>query len=156
MPFAFAGRLLPVDPLSFVAWFCLSVCNKVWCRLLHLWHNCFEHVWALKHGCKQLKQSHSFLAWLKCCLGCSLRNLSHLKSLCGSLHEGHFVCTNKLQCMGLLTLAPADCGDHGGAVTVLGACVFWSNSYSLLLVPRKVINSVNSGMSWWAVYTSNP
>jgi len=58
----------------------------------------------LKNDCKQLKQS---LSWLARSLGCNLRNLSHLKNLCDSLHRGHCNFAATLQYIGLLTLAPA-------------------------------------------------
>ena len=114
--FSAARFLFDVEPFLYAVWFFLSICSKVRCRLLHLRHICLEHVWPLKNGCKQLKHSPRRLAG---CLGCNLRNLSHLKSLCDSLHRGHCNCVATLQYIGLLTLAPAGHGDSGGEITYL-------------------------------------
>jgi hypothetical protein len=46
-----------------------------------MYDTCFEHVWPLTNGCRQLKHSPCCLAWLWRCLVCSLRNVSHLNSL---------------------------------------------------------------------------
>jgi len=73
LPFASAGVLLFADSLSFVNWFGLSICSKVWCLLWHWRNTCFEHLWFLVSGCKQSKQSPDCLAWLRHCLACILR-----------------------------------------------------------------------------------
>jgi hypothetical protein len=138
--------LFMLDPLSFIVWFCSSMWSKVWCRLLHLWHICLEHVWPLKYGYKQLKHSPSCLARLARCLGCNLRNLSLLKILCDSSHRGHCNCVGTLQCVGLLTLAPADCRERGVIAVDFSDWVVWSNSKALHLDSRNVTNSAVVGV----------
>jgi len=84
-----SARPLVTDPLSLIDWFCLSMCSKMWCLFWHWRHTCFEYMWFLVNGCKQLKQSPDCLAWLRRCLACILRNLSYLICLCNPLHKEH-------------------------------------------------------------------
>lgn len=67
-----------------------------------------------------MKQTPSSMARLKRCWGCNLRHLSHLNNLCDPLHKERRACVAKLQCEGLLTLAPGYCVDRGEAVVVFG------------------------------------
>jgi len=68
----------------------------------------------------QTIEAYSELARLKRCLGCNLRNLSHLNNLCDPLHKELRTYVAMLQCESLLTSAPADCVDRGEVVVVFG------------------------------------
>jgi hypothetical protein len=60
--------------------FCLevkSMCNNVWCFLLHFRQENFKHTCAGLYGFKQLKRKWACLANVWRCLGCIPRNFSH-------------------------------------------------------------------------------
>ena len=101
----------------------------------------------MTNNCKQLKHNLFYLAWLRRCLGCSLRKLSHLNNLCELLYKVHCIFVATLEYESLLTLLPADCVDRGLAVTIFSDWVFWSNTKALHLDSRNVTSSAVAGVS---------
>jgi len=141
-----SSRPLVIDTLSLIYWICLTMCSKVWCLLWHWRHTCFEHVWFLVNVCMQLKLSPDCLAWLKRCLACIMRNLSHLKILCDILHKDHCSSVVSLE-QNLPTLFPVHCNECEMLGTTFSDWVVWSCSKALHLDSRNVNKSAVVGVS---------
>jgi len=145
LPHASAVRLV-ADPSSLIDWFCLSMCRNVWCLLWHLRHTCFEHVWFLVSGCKQLLQSPDCLTWFRRCFARILRNLLHLKNQCDPLHKENCSCVATLE-YDLLTLFAVNCDEREMLGTTFSDWFVWSSSRALHFDSRNVTNSAVVGLS---------